>query len=409
MDILLNSNASSSFNSIVDGVETNQNPFVYRYGQSTKGTTLSGISRTFVQINPQSSPQFNSSVDFHIPKNGILKNMWIKMKLTSAVTADKISGAIGAQQISSVQVLSNGRVLATQTSAGLLAKVASQPYGSKRALEALLALSNTNITGMHGGKLFYVPLLMSCFGLEQCYDTNFVAPLVVRCHLSSASAFSGNNATPPVAKDLTAVSMSAYCEFIREPAEHAQARVQADYSDGSLQRVQFNELHEFSEANLNATTQIQHELKTNNYIKEMYISVDLRTNGVQDQGKPVELSSLKLEANGQVIADFGNGEDAKLLQFIGDLQADEWEYSTGTGWDASQASLNHIYKYSFQLSNDSRKVFGGVSSREMSNFLITANVDTGSNATYRLNVVTVYAQLESIESASGKITTSISS
>ena len=149
MDILLNSNASSSFNSIVDGVETNQNPFVYRYGNSTKGTTLSGISRTFVQINSQSSPQFNSSVDFHIPKNGILKNMWIKMKLTSAVTADKISGAIGAQQISSVQVLSNGRVLATQTSAGLLAKVASQPYGSRKALEALLGLSTTNITAMH--------------------------------------------------------------------------------------------------------------------------------------------------------------------------------------------------------------------------------------------------------------------
>ena len=141
----------------------------------------------------------------------------------------------------------------------------------------------------------------------------------------------------------------------------------------------------------------------------MYISVDLRTSGVQDQGKPVELASLKLEANGQVIADFGNAEDAKLLQFIGDLQADEWEYATGTGWDSSQVALQHIYKYSFQLTNDSRKVFGGVSSREMSNFLVTANVKTGSNATYRLNVVTVYAQLESIESASGKITTSISS
>ena len=414
MDILLNSNASSSFNSVVDGVETNQNPFVYRYGQNLDGTTLSGISRTFQEVQPQNSPNFNTAVDFHIPKSGLLKNMFVKMKLGKTGT-DGANGAIGALQCSRIQLLTSGRILAEQTAEGLLNKISSQPYESRKVMEKMLNIQGDNQS--HGSTataktsiLCYIPLLFSCVeGMEKVYDTNFVAPLVLRCFVDSASSYNQDNATPPVASNLTSISMSLYCEFIREPAEHQQKRIQADYSDGALQRVQWNELHEFTDKTLSAGDRaMSHEIKTNNYIQEIWIFVDDRTGGSSTVGQPVKLNSVKLEANGQVIADFGNSEDAELLRYIGDLDADKWEYASGNGWD-SQAYLQRRYKYSFQLSNDTRKVFGGSASRELSNFKVSVTVDGASDTAHRLHCHIKYAQLESIESASGKVTTSISS
>jgi hypothetical protein len=408
MDILLNSNASSSFNSVVDGVETNQNPFVYRYAQNVEGTSLSGISRTFQEVQPQNSPAFNTAVDFHIPKSGILKNAWIKMKVAKDA-GEHLNGAFGALQITRVQLLTSGRILAEQTGEMLLNKVASQPYASRKQLQALLNMKGDNASYNTASVLCYVPLLLSCFeGMEKAYDTNFVAPLVIRAFVDGASTH--NNASDDGSQvALDSISMSLYCEFIREPADHQQKRIQADYSDGALQRVQWNELHEFSDKTLTSgDRQIEHEIKTNNYIQEIYVFADDRTVGSTTIGKPVELTSVKIEANGQTIADFGNSEDAKLLQFIGNLQADKWEYASGNGWD-TQAYLQQRYKYSFGLSNDTRKVFGGSASRELSNFKVTVNVAGSTTTAHRLHIGIKYAQLESIESASGKVTTSISS
>tara|TARA_S200002703_G_scaffold130239_1_gene117494 strand:- start:360 stop:1586 length:1227 start_codon:yes stop_codon:yes gene_type:complete len=408
MDILLNSNASSSFNSVVDGVETNQNPFVYRYGQNLDGTTLSGISRTFQEVQPQNSPAFNTAVDFHIPKSGLLKNMFVKMKLAKDA-GEKSNGAIGALQCSRIQLLTSGRILAEQTAEGLLNKISSQPYESRKVMEKMLNIQGDNDS--HGASILcYIPLLFSCVeGMEKVYDTNFVAPLVVRCFVDAGTAHNATSADDTVAVALDSISMSLYCEFIREPAEHQQKRIQADYSDGALQRVQWNELHEFTDKTLSAGDRaMSHEIKTNNYIQEIWVFVDDRTAGTSTIGQPVKLNSVKLEANGQVIADFGNSEDAELLRYIGDLEADKWEYASGNGWD-SQAYLQRRYKYSFQLSNDTRKVFGGSASRELSNFKVSVTVDGATTTAHRLHVHIKYAQLESIESASGKVTTSISS
>ena len=408
MDILLNSNASSSFNSVMDGAENQQNPFVYRYGNSLEGVSLSGISRTFQEVQPQNTPAFNTAVDFHIPKSGILKNAWIKMKLAKDA-GEHANGAIGALQLTRIQVLTSGRILAESTAEMLLNKIASQPYASRKVCEKLLNMKGDNASYAGTSILCYVPLLMSCFeGLEKAYDTNFVAPLVVRCFVDGASTH--NNASDDGSQvALDSINMSLYCEFIREPAEMQQKRIQADYSDGALQRVQWNELSEFTDKTLTSGDRtIQHEMKTNNYIQEIYVYADVRTVGSLVIGQPVELTSVKLEANGQVIADFGNSEDAELLRYVGDLQADKWEYASGNGWD-NQAYLQRRYKYNFGLSNDTRKVFGGASSRELSNFKVTVTVAGTTTTAHRLHVGIKFAQLESIESASGKVTTSISS
>jgi len=408
MDILLNSNASSSFNSVMDGADNQQNPFIYRYGNSLEGVSLSGISRTFQEVQPQNTPAFNTAVDFHIPKSGILKNAWIKMKLGKDA-GEHANGAIGALQLTRIQILTSGRILAESTAEMLLNKIASQPYGSRKVCEKLLNMKGDNASYAGTSILCYVPLLMSCFEkLEKSYDTNFVAPLVVRAFVDGANVH--NNASDDGSQpDLDSVNMSLYCEFIREPAEMQQKRIQADYSDGALQRVQWNELSEFTDKTLTSGDRtIQHELKTNNYIQELYVFADVRTVGSLVIGQPVELTSVKIEANGQVIADFGNSEDAELLRYAGDLQADKWEYASGNGWD-NQAYLQRRYKYNFGLSNDTGKVFGGVSSRELSNFKVTVTVAGTTTTAHRLHVGVKFAQLESIESASGKVTTSISS
>ena len=130
---------------------------------------------------------------------------------------------------------------------------------------------------------------------------------------------------------------------------------------------------------------------------------------ISNSGIGLKLDTLKIEANGQVIADFGNSEDAELLRRIQDTDPDKWQFCGGSGWDSSMGPYNYRYKYNFGLSNDTRKVYGGVATRELSNFKITVKTnDTTASAT-RLHVILKYAQLESIESASGKVTTSISS
>ena len=59
------------------------------------------------------------------------------------------------------------------------------------------------------------------------------------------------------------------------------------------------------------------------------------------------LDAVKIEANGQVIADFGNSEDGELLLHISDKDTDKWQFAHGNSYDTGSDALLNRYKYNF--------------------------------------------------------------
>ena len=82
------------------------------------------------------------------------------------------------------------------------------------------------------------------------------------------------------------------------------------------------------------------------------------------------LDAVKIEANGQVIADFGNSEDGELLLHISDKDTDKWQFAHGNSYDTGSDALLNRYKYNFGLTTDSRKTMGVAAAQELSNFKV---------------------------------------
>lgn len=420
MNPVLNSNASSALVSVLDKVDTQHNPFEYKYAKNEKGTSLASCSRSWQETTTTSSVALNSAIDFHLSKNGILNNIVIKMKLKKTST-DLVNASIGALQIREVQLLSSGRVVASQTAESLLSLVASQPYASKKALENLLNLqSGVAGTSLSNTEDFtaYVPILFSCFeSNEKKYNLNFVEPLVLRVFTADAGSYVMDNSTNPVTTSISLEGMSLFCEYINVPAQMEQKMIQGDFGSGEpLSRVQWNLAHEYTEQLITAGQEnvMTHEIKSNNVVQEMYIYMDSGyddgVKGVKRKGAGMELKNIKIESNGITIANL----DGKLFGMYGDKSEDQFPHLDGSYWDTTnnKAGTNYRYKYNFGLSADTRRVFGSSAFRELNNFKVIATTTNGVVAEQikaRLHVCLKYAQLESIAGESGRITTSISS
>lgn len=417
MNPVLNSNASSALVSVLDKVDTQHNPFEYKYAKNEKGTSLASCSRSWQETTTTSSKALNSAIDFHLSKNGILNNIVIKMQLEANANDDKLNASIGALQIREVQLLSSGRVVASQPAECLLSLVAGQPYASRKALEDLLSLQSASGHVFGKTATFYVPVMFSCFeSNEKKFNLNFVEPLVLRVLTADGGSYGMNSAGDAVAS-VSLTDMSLFCEYINLPASMEQKMIQNDFGSGEpLSRVQWNLIHEYTENTITASANntMTHEIKSNNVVQEMYIYVDAgyddQQKGVAVSGKGIALDKIRIESNGITIAEL----DGKIAGIYGDRSEDQWQMFDGSYWDTTSRAdgTNYRYKYNFGLSADTRRVFGSSAFRELNNFKVTVTTSTGVGANQtqaRLHVCLKYAQLESIAGESGRITTSISS
>ena len=417
MDPLLNSNASSAMNSILKDVDTQRNPFSYRYA-AKNGDSLSGISRTMQVVQPVNTVGANTAVDFHIPKQGLLTGMHVIFKKTftsasgttdtDATRTFSTSGVAFPLQklITRIQLISQGRILSDLTGEALAALAASQPKNSRDVLVKMMNLDFSSDVVPQGNttdpkSVTYVSRVPCLFSqteaLEKVYDTLFTAPLICRVHLGAGGFTVGSKLTAG------ADNLELLCDFVREDSEMHQARLSKDYSSGALQRIQWATEHlTDSAADIAEKASRSFEIKTNNFISDIMVYVS----GSADTYSKAELDSLKIEANGQTICDLeANAELLKHYQ-----PSDDWEYGASANAADSNASLavNNVYRYNFGLSSDSRRVFGGVASRELSNFKVTVK-PTAAVTKGQVHVICKYYVIESIEAASGKISQSISS
>ena len=419
---LLMSSASSAMVSVLNQVDTNvhASPFAYRYAQNTKGASFSACAKQFLESQPNGSKVLGGIIDFPITKNGLLAGLIVKMTL-GKTAAHGINNSIGALQIAEMQLVTNGRVLFSQTSQGLLSLIANMPYQSRKTLEDMLLLqSGTDGTvnpGSTTSNVFYVPALFSCFEtMENFLNTSFVEPLVLRLRMAGASDFCASDVDSDTVQSVSLTDITLISQYINLPANVEQALIQNDYGSGeNLSKVAWDLVEEFEDGTLSAgsSSSITHEVKTNRVINEMYIFVDSgrgdQSNTIDNVGGGIELDSIKIESNGQVIAEL----DAKVVGSLQGESYDDWGYSDSSYYDRSSRAqgTNYRYKFNFGLSKDTRRVFGCVSTRELNSFKVTATTAnaTASQTAARLHIIMKSPMLLSFSAESGRITSSISS
>lgn len=322
MNPVINSNASSALVSILDGTDSNKNPFEYSYGKNDKGKSMASMSKTWNEITTTSSIALNSSIDFHIPKQGLLKQVVFKMTLGKDA-ADLVNNSIGMLQISRIELISAGRVVATQTAEALSCLASSQPYQSRKGVEDLLnCQAGAAASNMSSGTSFvcYVPFMASSFeSLEKVYNTQFVESLVLRVYTASASAYT-TASDGSTANSVTLDGLTCFCQYVNLPQEAEKKMIEKDYGSDNLSRVQWSTLHEYSAVTLSASadTTVQHEIKSNNVIQELYVYVDsgydTTARALDENGRGLPVDNIKLEANGQSL--LGN-LDGKLAGLYG--------------------------------------------------------------------------------------------
>jgi len=417
------SNASSALNSVLQQVDTNINnsPFSYRYAQDLKGSSMSGVARQYQEIQPNGSKVFGT-VDFPIPKAGILQGLIVKLKLSKTATF-AVNNSIGALQIREMSLVTNGRVLYTQTAQTLLSQVADQPYESRRNLEDMMHLlggttgDQVQLFGTTTGGTAFVPALFSCFDCpENMLNTSFVEPLILRLKLAGASDYCAVDASVDTLASVTLDDLTCICSYVQLPASVEQAMISSDFGSGeNLSKVGYDFIEESSTGTLSTSATdsvISHEIKTNRFITDMYLVVtgeNDHSDTVDNAGMGIELSNIKVESNGQVLMDL----PAKIVGNIGSQSLDDFGYGCGSYWDRSSRVDGGKFRYvvRFSLSKDYRRIFGGCSTRELNNFKISCSVNSvlSTQTSGTLTVCMRSPQLLSFSAESGRITSSISS
>lgn len=419
---ILNSAAASALCSVLGQTQTEVQgtPFSYKYSQDLAGSSFAQCARTHQEVQPQGSKVLGGQVSFTIPKAGILAGAVVRLKV-GKTAAHGVNNSLGALAISEISLVTNGRILFTQTAQSLLSLIANMPHASRKTLEDMLLLKSGNDGSLTMNSTtegeFFIPCLFSCFeSLEMMPNVNFLEPIQIVCRMASASDFCTSDVDSDTAASVTLTDITLMCSYIQLSAKHEQALIQADFSDSeNLSKVAWDMVHEFSDGTLSAgsTSSISHVIQSHRCVNQLFFCLDSgrgdASNTVDNVGAGIELDRVVIESNGQIIADL----PAKLLGSLQGESFDQYGYSDSSYYDRTSRAdgTNYRYVYNFSLSKRTNRVFGVISTREMSNFKLTVyTANAGATQTAaRLHVIMKSPMLISISPESGRITSSISS
>jgi hypothetical protein len=426
---ILNSNASSALIASMGQVSSTKNPYIYSFSQ--KGTlsacNVPSHSRTVVVSAPTTSIAFGQNIDFGVIRAGMWDLGFLKMVVKNNSTAAcAISHAAMNLYVEEIQLLTAGKVITSNKPFYRACVMSSKPYTIKKNLEdcyALVGNGDKKVLAIVAEQTAYIPLSFSHFDFpEAAINSSFVESLTIRVRLAQANAFCDDNATNGgAAVNLSLQSLELVQVHRLLPSDLEQKQISQNYSDtDSLVSVQFDAVEESTTKNPAAAAVSQvfkHEINTNRTIRKLYFA--LEDTGVANAtsiaanngpGKYLELSKIALRANGQVIFDI----DAPMLQkcFLQDVDSANSPYACGNGFDGAVAHTKNIYEWDFGSGRDMSHITNQISARELSNFEVTVTSSSTaalSDRPYNLRVCAISSQLQSVSSASGKISTSLSS
>ena len=413
MNAVLNSNSSSAIISAVDSVDVKFNPFVYQY--SKKNQLNSGLVpahvRSTVRSNPQSTMAFNSATDFKVIRSSMLENAVLRLEIAlsgSSTTNDcDVAGSFFNEIVESAQLISSGRVIQETKAFGRMCKISSRPRDVRENLESALQLTNGDKTLAGGSSVVaYIPLMFSCFeSPELMYNTSFTESLRIRIRLKSVEDLMKSGET----NNLSLTQAGCYIQQVHRtlPSALEQSQIAENMADtDALVRVQYGLVEESTTTNLSSGTELFHIVNSNRSFTKIYFAVDDIADN-EDTGKHLELETIKIECNGGLLMEL----DADMLGFllVPAMDRANEPYGYGGYSDTSFDATRNIYCYDLGFTQDLGHSTNLNSLREINQFKITATLPSAQSGNHRLRVCLVSPELESIASASGKITTSLSS
>lgn len=421
---VLNSNSSSALVSALDAVSSAKNPFEYSYAdKGTLGYSHIPAHARIISVSETTSPGFGRNNDFSILKSGHLENAFVKMTITnnSGAAAD-YNAFIGNLQVAECQLITQGKVICSSKPFGRACLMSDAPYGRKKNMEkgyGLQAVRHADIAD--GAALtFYVPLGFACFDSpSNMIDTNFTEPLVVRVRLEAANTYANASASSFAAVSLDLTTLQLVQIFRMLPSDLEQKTIEANYQEEDLVRVMWDIVEESSQSTPTAAVSqvLTHTITTNRCVSKLFVAIeDIETTagadvpGSQGIGDYLELSNIKLEANGQSLMDI----DASLIAYMSGTDAGSVNSPNCVGnyWDQSFSHSANIYCLDFGLLKGTDHFSGMVSARELNNWKISVTSSSGTALIakkHNVRVAMICPQLESTSSASGKVSTSLSS
>jgi len=417
---ILNSNASSSLVAALDSVSATKNPLIYSYGsKNTLGSAhVPAHSRTVVEAQ-STSIGWNQNIDFHIIKAGQLENCFLKLTIANTA-ANHGNATLNTNYfnliVEEIQLLTAGKVIMRNVPFGRACLMSQKSFGVRKNMEGLLQITRgAAVTALadNASKTGYVPLLFSCFDVpELMYNSSFCEPMIVRVRLSTDNKYSNLVGAAAQSMNLTAASLIQVHRQM--PSQLEQAQISANYSDTeSLVRVQNEVVCEETSKTPGGggATSITHTLTTNRCINKLFVAVEDMAAG--SEGQYVELTDIEVKANGQTVLSM----PAELVALGLNLDTDRansgqcvgnyWEESSAT---SSTPHTQRVYCINFGMNSDhSAHLTNVVSAREINAFTVKATFAAAGATEHKLRVGALTPFLESINSASGKISTSLSS
>lgn len=425
MNAVLNSNSSSALISAVDAVSSAKNPFEYSYAsKGTLGYSHIPAHATVISTSQATSIGFNQNCDFPILKSGILANGFLKMRVMNETGATLDANAfMGNLQVAEIQLITQGKVICSSKPFGRACLMSDAPYGRKKNMEkgyGLQAVRHADVAD-DASLTFYIPLGFACFDAPTNFiDTNFTEPLVVRVRLEGASTYANACADPWAAVSWSLKELELVQVFKGLPSDLEQKNVEANYGEGEdLVRVMWDLVEESTQQTPTAAVSqvLTHTITTNRCVSKLFIAIEDTIQAVGNDipasagiGDYLELSNIKIEANGQSLLDI----DAGLIGYMVNSTAgvENSPNCVGNYWDSTYSHSQNIYCIDFGLLKSTDHFSGMISARELNSFKVSATSSASTAllaSAHNLRVCMVCPQLESTSSASGKVSTSLSS
>lgn len=430
---IINSNSNSALvSTLIESDEAIVNPFTY-----AEKNIVPPHSVQLVSVPPLNTGNLvaNGTVDFDIPKQGVLRRAVLDCVFKKSVDSITQTPTGFLFAFESIELLSSGRRISLLTTEGIMAKISDMPASVKQAYRNALNMGPTALTSS-GVQEYRVVLPLDFFFTDNSkYSliTNFVEPLRVRVKFSDLKIHVKNNATTHHQPTITQANLQL--EYRELPNQYTDSLIEQNYGDGMLTQLisQMNYETPKTIAMTSVDTDenvVEIDLKENGAVKAMYImcyvphSQQPATSLTTIQGelnKPLPIKTVKLEAGGQTIMEVAG----EYLQYWGRTENSKSRYygsggTIGSGDADVKDGVQHVYKIDFGMGReDTTNV---ISFRELSNKKLTitmlrekndasgfghgASVLRGKSG--KCQVVYETAQLMTTQSSSGRINLSLS-
>ena len=430
---IINSNSNSALvSTLLESENAVVNPFVY-----AEKNIVPPHSVQIVSIPPLNTANIvaNGTLDYDVPKQGIVRRMLLDCAFTKLTGADKKSKTNYLNAFESVELLSSGRRISLLTREGILAKMSDMPYTQRQAyINAFDMGSSTfgSATSIAEDRIVFPLDFFFNDSNKYALITNFLEPLRVRVKLSGLNFHidAGTALKPP-----TISQANLMLEYRELPNVFTDKLIEQNYGDGMLTQLINQYSYETPKTFAITATNTEHqkvevELKETGAVKAMYVIAQVRSEGQQatpptdaiQQGLdiPLPIKSLKLEAGGQVVMDV----PGEYLQFWGRTDDSKNKYySSGvqTTTTAQDAHNTHfVYKVDFGMGKEDTS--NVVSFRELASKKLTVhllrelNNDTGhgrglagiQGLTGTVQVIYETASLMTTQSSTGRVNLSLS-